>query len=123
MDHYIHDVPGRLRVKNPVFKGKGWIAEEVGGLLRQIKGILSTDINIVTGSIVINYDPRTVHSREILGVLRRASYFDPSRAVTNDQYIHSAVTKAGHVVKKALFGTFVEKAFEGSALSYLAILI
>jgi copper chaperone CopZ len=123
MGHYVHDVPGRLRVKNPLLKGKHWMAEEVGGLLRQIGGILSSNINTITGSVVINYDPKAISSKDILSVLRNARYYDPSRAVTNDQYIHSAVTKAGHAVKKALFGTFVEKAFEGSALSYLAILI
>lgn len=123
MGHYVHDVPGRLRVKNPVLKGKDWMAEEVGGLLRQLGGILSSDINTITGSVVINYDPKAISSKDILSALRKARYFDPLRAVTIDQYIHSAVTKAGHTVKKALLGTFVEKAFEGSALSYLAILI
>ena len=43
--------------------------------------------------------------------------------VTNDQYIHSNASKASQIVYGAVVGAFVEKAFEGSALSLLAVLL
>jgi hypothetical protein len=43
--------------------------------------------------------------------------------VTNDQYIYAASLKAGTMLKKALVGTLVDKAFEGSAFSLLTALI
>lgn len=66
MDHYIHDVPGRLRIKNPMFKSKSRMAEEVKGLLQPMRGVLSSDINTLTGSILI------IHSGNLTSVMEIA---------------------------------------------------
>jgi hypothetical protein len=71
----------------------------------------------------VNYNPKTLNYKDIVSLLQRKGYFDPSKAVTNDQYIQHAVSKAGHIASKAVFGSIVEKAFEGSALSLIALLI
>jgi hypothetical protein len=110
-------------VKTPLIRRNPNLAQEVQDLLRPILGIDSVMINPVTGSIVIHYDSKQVRSKEILDILKQAGYFDPSKALTNDQYVHAAISKTGGVVWKALFGAFVEQALEGSALSVLAILI
>ena len=123
MSYYIHGVPGRLRVKTPVVRGSQYKAEEVQQLLKTIRGIMSVTASILTGSLVISYDPTVITQKEILDLLKRNGYFDESKAITNDHYIQSAVTKVAHIVKKAIFGAFVGTAFEGSALSFLAILI
>jgi len=52
-----------------------------------------------------------------------AGYFDPSRAITNDHYIYNAISGIGRAVNKGVVGTFVGAAFEGTALSYLAVLL
>lgn len=80
-------------------------------------------VKTVTGSIVVQYNPRLIESRQVVDMLTQAGYFDPSKAMTHDQYVYSAVSKTGQVVWKAFFGTFVDQALEGSALSLLAILI
>ncbi len=123
MGYYLHDIPGRLRVKTPLIRRNPNLAQEVQDLLRPIFWIDSVMVNTVTGSIVIHYDSRQVRSKEILDILKKAGYFDPSQALTNDQYVHAAISKTGNVIWKALFGAFVEQALEGSALSVLAILI
>ncbi len=124
MSYYFHGVPGRLRIKSPLVKGMnsdGVVGIE--GLLYSISGIKSFDINTITGSIVVNYQPKVVMEEDIVERLRLAGYFDPSRAITNDHYIYNAVSRAGSVMKKAVVGTFVGTAFEGTALSYLAVLL
>ncbi len=123
MSYYIHNVPGRLRIKTPLIKKNQSIAEDVKNLLRPIIGISSTSFNLITGSIVINYDPKVITSKEIVNALNYAGYFDLSKAVTNDEYIKTAAASMGQVVVKTLFGTFIESALEGSALSFIAILV
>ncbi|HWR89246.1 MAG TPA: cation transporter [Dissulfurispiraceae bacterium] len=123
MSYYMHHVPGRLRVKSPLIKGNERRAEEVRSLIESMGGVTSTAVNTLTGSVVVNYDSSAIEAGQIQDTLNRTGYFDTSRAVTNDEYIHGMASKAGQVIGKAVFGAFVEKAFEGSAFSLLAVLI
>jgi hypothetical protein len=122
MDCYYHNVPGRLRLKNPAFKNRN-IHDNIRKLLSNLTGIGTTDFNTVTGSIVISYNPAQVSCQDIISSFQRAGYFEPEKAINNDQYIHKAASKAGSLVGKVVLGAFVEKAFEGSALSLLSILL
>lgn len=97
MSHYFHVVPGRLRIKSPFIKGKNNV-EEVEGLLAMIRGINSFEINTVTGSILINYNPKAITPEKIISVFKKAGYFDPSKAITNDHYIHTAVSSISHTI-------------------------
>jgi len=120
---YVHDIPGRLRVKIPSIKGSPNAANHVEQLLKAIEGIDSTAVNTLTGSIVINYDARIVSSEAVLGILEQKGYFEALKALSNDNTIEAALSKAGSLVGKAVLGVVLEKAFEGSALSLLAALI
>ncbi|MEW5744573.1 MAG: HMA2 domain-containing protein [Nitrospirota bacterium] len=122
-DYYIHNVPGRLRLKSPAFKRNRNVIDELKKALSTISGIGTVDVNPTTGSLLINYNPKAVQHQEIIGLLQRKGYFDSAKAATNDQYIHSAVTRAGNLVTRVVFGSVVEKTFEGSALSLLTYLI
>jgi len=123
MSYYIHNVPGRLRVKSPAVRRNQDAADEIRKSLSTLQGIATVDINLTTGSILVNYNSKTIQHGDIVSLLQRKGYFDPSKAINNDQFIHQAASKAGDVVGRAIFGTFVEKALEGSALSLLTILI
>lgn len=124
MSTYIHNVPGRLRVKIPHMKRNQSTAEELQRILNHIEGVDSTAVNTLTGSIIINYDHRLTGPNRILNALRFKGYVDPSKGTTTtDEVIENAVSKAGGVLGKALLGLLVEKTFEGSALSLLTVLI
>ncbi len=123
MSYYVHNVPGRLRVKTPVVKRNKEVADEIRKILSTIHGIATVDINLTTGSILINYNPKTADDKDIVNTLQRKGYFDTSKALTNDQYIQTAASRAGSLIGKAIFGTFVESALEGSALSLITLLI
>ena len=123
MSYYVHNTPGRLRVKIPSIKGSPKFANDVEGILRTIEGIDSTAANTLTGSVVINYDRRIVSSEVVLNILEKQGYFENPKAVSNDRYFEEAVSKAGNVVGKAVFEVLLAKAFEGSALSLLTVLI
>ncbi|MBZ0159209.1 MAG: hypothetical protein K8G79_03585 [bacterium] len=98
MSHYIHDIPGRLRVRTPVIQRNPHLAQEVYGLLAVLRGIESVTVKVVTGSIVIHYDHKVIRSREIIAALTHAGYFDPTKAITHDDYLHDACVKTGKIV-------------------------
>jgi hypothetical protein len=123
MRYYMHSVQGRLRVKTPDFKKNHVVAGGMQRLLNHVPGVNTITVNSLTGSAIIHYDPKAVSSTEILDLLRKAGYFDLSKAATNDEYVYSVAAKTGGVVWKALAGAFVEQALQGSALSLLAVLI
>ena len=123
MSYYLHVVPGRVRVKIPVIKGDERKAQEVENLLKGLRGIDSVSAYSLTGSVIVNYQRDALDSEVILNVLKQQGYFDDSKIVTSDQYIQNAVSKAGQSIGKVLFGLAIEKAFEGSGLSFLSALI
>ncbi len=123
MSYYIHHVPGRLRIKSPVIKNNKFVAEELKKCLSTLYGIATIDINTTTGSLLINYNKRAINYNEIINLLERKGYFDSSKALTNDDYLHQAASKAGAVIGKSIFSTFTGMALKETPLSFLAILI
>ena len=123
MNYYVHNIPGRLRVKTPMVKRNRASARHVEELMKQLRGINSTAVNTTTGSVVVLYDQEAISSDVILNTLENEGLFDSSKAGSCDQYINEAASKAGQFLGKILFGAFVENAFEGSALSYIAVFI
>jgi hypothetical protein len=123
MSYYIHSIPGRLRVKTPWIKGNPERVLDVECLLNGCIGVTKTSANPLTGSIVVNYDHKTVSERSILNLLENSAYFKADQAQTNDQYIHGAASKAGRLVWDAIFGSFVGAALEGTPLAVLSVLV
>jgi len=93
MTYYIHDVPGRLRIRSPRVKKNEDTANKLENLLRQMAGVNNIDINLLTGSCLVKYDPATASRDDIVSVFTDEGYFDPSRAITNDEYINGAASK------------------------------
>ena len=93
MTYYIHDVPGRLRIRTPHVKNNEDTATKLENLLSQMAGVNNIDINLMTGSCLVKYDPSTASPTDIVTLFTEEGYFDPSRAVTNDEYINDAASK------------------------------
>jgi hypothetical protein len=123
MTYYMHDIPGRLRVRIPQLRKDPALAKTLQGIAGSIMGVKNIDLNPLTGSMVLYYDKHVVSSNHILNTLTRHGYFERSKAMTNEEYIKSKVSGAARVVGKALGGAFMDAALEGSALSFLAVLI
>lgn len=123
MTYYIHSVPGRLRVKSPLVKGNQAAIRKVEELLNPIEGVISVFGNKITGSIIVVYDWKAVTSDTIIDLLKTEGYFEPSKAVTHDQYVNRAAVKAVQLVGRSVAGAFIGQALEGSALSFLTFLI
>lgn len=123
MNHYIHHIPGRLRIKTPHVKRNTRLAEIIKNVLWPIQGLQTISINTLTGSVVVEYDPTRSNPEEILETLKRACYFDESKAVTHDQVIHTAAASVGLFLGKTVCNAVLGTALEESGFSVIAALI
>jgi copper chaperone CopZ len=123
MSYYMHNVPGRLRVKSPIIKNNKTVADELKKSLSTLYGVATVDINLTTGSLLVNYNSKSIKHTDIVDILQRKGYFDASKAATNDEYLHRAASKAGAIIGKSIFSTFTGMALERTPLSFLAVLI
>lgn len=123
MSYYIHDLPGRLRIKSPLLKNNPEGEYRIRKILGTHEGIATIEINPVTGSLLINYNSKKIKKTDIIGEIERRGYFDSSKAITNDQYIHKAATRAGNFLGKTISGAFFGSALEGTPLSFLAVVL
>lgn len=123
MSYYCHSTPGRLRIKTPIVKQNPVEVEKVRGMLESLSGVDAVSINALTGSITINYSGSATDSESILSILKEKGYYRISPIEEQEHPVEDAVSKVGTAMGKAIVGAFVEKAFEGSMLSFLALLI
>lgn len=122
MRYYVHNVPGRLRIKIPMLRRQPRRMRHIQQFLH-MDGIDHVSFNAVTGSVPIEYDMDEIHADSILDQLRENGYFDDSRVETHDDVIWNAAQATGYKVSKAAFGWVVGKVLEESGLSLLAALI
>jgi len=123
MSFYVHNIPGRLRIKIPTIKGNPSEAGKVEAILASEENISSITVKPLTGSVTVLYNPKALRPEKILMNLTRNGYFDPSLAVTNDEWIKKNVSKAGQVLSRTLFGFCVDAALENAGLGFLAVLV
>ena len=123
MNYYVHNVPGRLRIKSSLFKNGSVHYEVRKALVDMGHGIGTAEFNPTTGSLLIHYDQKEVRHQDILRTLENAGFYHPDKKITNDQVVHQATSKAFNVVAKAVSGAFIETALQGSGLSFLALLL
>jgi copper chaperone CopZ len=128
MHDYLHHVPGRLRVRVPAIKRNEYEAGLLRSNLETIDGIEKLEINMLTGSVTINYDRATTTSSSIMAGLARhgaSRRFQVERSAVAVQAPSGQGTVNGVVenVGKAFFGVMLEKALERSALALIAAVV
>lgn len=120
MSNYIHTIPGRIRLKCKSVKKNPHEAAKVRALLAALPGIQSIDVNLLTGSVLICYNAQVVSENRILWSLTHGGYFEPAKAVTHDDMLHSALTAAGKAVGSLAVGVLE---IDNPALALLTALI
>jgi hypothetical protein len=123
MTYYVHQVPGRLRVKSPILKHQPFKCQRVVESLGGRCGIHQVRVNHLTGSVVVNYDPAEIDEERILNILEYDKLFDRSLAVRNALQKDLATTRAGKALGRAAFSYIVGRALESNGLSLLAAFI
>jgi hypothetical protein len=60
MSHYIHDLPGRLRVRIPCLKSRKRNCLEVEEILAAMPGVIAARANVLTGGVLVCYQAETL---------------------------------------------------------------
>ena len=123
MTYYFHEVPGRLRIKIPALRRNSILAADIHDLLDGLSGIESTSVNIVTGSIIVHYDPERLSSCAILTLLSREEYIDMAKGLSTERQLENTLSSVGHLASKALLGFALDRALQGSPFAILTAFI
>lgn len=119
MSHYIHHVPGRLRVKSPRLKRNQSEAQQTQGYLDQVDGVLSTEVNTVTGSLLIKYDANRIAAQTLLDSLRALGHLHPQQG-HDGVYAGPGV---GQQLSDKVMNKLLETVIERSATALIAAII
>ena len=123
MGYYIHNTPGRLRLKIPQLKRNIRLADDLSLLLGEKNGVQSVEINTLTGSLKVNFNDSVVSSNSLLNLLSQEGHIDLTKLISSKNHMDSVFSGAGKVASKALISLALDKAFEGSSLSIIAAFI
>ncbi len=123
MEYYLHEIPGRLRVKSPDLKRNPHSARNTHVLLKNLPGIKSSSINTVTGSIILHYDPELINADAIINALAREGYIDVAKVLSNKRRNDKAIEALTQAASKAVIGFVLDRAFQGTPLSIVTAFI
>ena len=143
MSHYIHHVPGRLRVKTPILKRNEAEAARLRDLLAEFKGVLAHEVKTLTGSATIYYDTARIEPHTILAIFKEqgltgdSTALVPSKPRALSPVAPSAPTtwglskntlprlgyNLGEALGKMIFGLVLEKIAERSAIALIKVIL
>lgn len=66
---YMHQTPGRLRLKGCHFQGHGEPARKAVSTLQALPGVERVTLNTLAGSLTVNYDRQALSQHELLAAL------------------------------------------------------
>jgi hypothetical protein len=124
MTAYIHVVPGRLRVKSPAIRQNQLKAGEARTLVEALHGVSSAETNLLTGSIIVRFDPREISYHEILTALQQANFITPWNGVRfNSVEADSLTVRVGETAGRAVIDALAEKMILRAAAAVIGSLI
>ncbi len=102
MSLYLHEVPGRLRIKVPDLKRNPQKARTLQRRLNGFAGVLSASVNSITGSLLVHYDPQISRSEAILSYVSRELDLHLAGDAVNEDRLDRAIGQVGTKVSKVL---------------------
>lgn len=121
MNHYIHEIPGRLRIQSAALRCQSAKASQAQALVLATAGVNSVRVNPRAGSLTVEYDPGRLDRGKLLAVLEEVGY-RPTRGAGGPRDARSAGA-ASALFGKALAGALVNKLAERSALELVSVLL
>lgn len=71
MECFIHQSPGRLRVRSAVLKDDEERAQSLSARLSHLQGILGIRINAATGSVIVRFNPAITSASVLINFFAR----------------------------------------------------
>lgn len=113
---YMHQVPGRLRLRTSALRRNPDRAGAIEKTVKAIEGVSAVAVNLLTGSLTVIYDPSCVTPEVILALLRSSGLSaSPRRSNSAD----TAVRNAGRAVLYLVLDHIVERSVKAA----LAVLL
>jgi hypothetical protein len=123
MGVYVHEVPGRLRVKSSSIKGNMYKARELEDILTGIPGVDSASANTTTGSIVVHYNHAMLQSQTLLDAFAKHGCIDSIGKACHQEPFDRGMEKTGQFLGRALLALAIETVFEGTPLALLTVVL
>ncbi|ACN17186.1 putative cation-transporting p-type ATPase C [Desulforapulum autotrophicum HRM2] len=120
--YFIHDIPGRLRVKIEYLKNHPERLKEVRQLLIA-NGVHKVKSNALTGSTVVEYDPALITSAHLLDILNANGYTIDARLVAENQKKRINNEKVAMKITKTAASWLAGQVLEANGFSLIAALI
>ncbi|AHF03273.1 hypothetical protein MARPU_04770 [Marichromatium purpuratum 984] len=117
MSHYIHHVPGRLRIRSAALRCRSLLDGEARRELQALEGVTEVRFNPRAASLTLLYDPARIGRAQLFEALERHG------CVEVESRSGKLATRAGTLFGKALVGAFVNKAVERSAYKLVSVLL
>lgn len=118
MSQYIHQVPGRIRIRSKAFRCYGQRADAARSRLLAMDGVRNVEINPRAASLLVQYDPQTISRSSLFAALEELGCM--SSTVLRDG---EHARKLGETFGKALIGAVVKTAVERSARTLVGALV
>lgn len=112
MTHYMHHIPGRLRVRVGGAKRNAQNARALQMAIQDICGVTAVEVNLLTGSVLVRYDPRACDTQALLSIFNRWGHQQGSRSSA----------QAGRIwerVAETMARYLIEVALERAALAFI----
>ncbi len=94
----LHALPGRVRIHLPEWSGAGKQAIEAH--MRQLEGILSVHANVLTGNILVTFDPTRTDEQAILAAMETLDLTQADEQTATSSSLPRAIReKVGHTVR------------------------
>lgn len=120
--YFIHDIPGRLRVKIEYLKNHPERLKEVRQSLA-VNGVHNVRSNALTGSTVVEYDPTVITSACLLDILNANGYAIDVRQLVENKKAQVNHEKLAMKVSRATVSWLAAQVLEANGLSLIAALI
>ena len=117
--YFVHDIPGRLRVKIEYLKNHPERLKEISTLL-DVPGVFRVKSNALTGSTVVEYDPDLVSSGSLLDILKTNGYAIDLQKNAINRKIRETHEKMAMKVSKAAVSWLAGRVLEANGLSMVA---
>jgi hypothetical protein len=118
MSHYIHHVPGRLRVRFKSFHRQPLKTQAFIKQLKTLVGVQAVRVNPHAESITVHYNPSQITHGDLLALLEQAGCLKVMAKNHSE-----AAGQVGEMFGKALFGAVVQKTVERSVQSLVGALL
>ncbi len=116
MAHYLHHVPGRLRVRSKAFSHESGARSKVLRTIWTTAGVRSVRLNSKAGSVTVCYEVGTIKPEEILNLMHRHECLESRSMPKRTSSSQGALTTE---IGKMALGVLVNKGVSYSLSSLL----